>query len=195
MGAAAGVAEGAHPAVVGGSRDRRDRTRVDMGGEFDFDDYQGGAPSHVAALRPAGFDEGRALPVIVRPVVELGGVEERAIWDRWRAEFAFRPGVHAFPGIGEPVPSATWGLATLNDDPGYLKLDRFSATVEPALATCAPGGESVLVLDWQHRCFGARPAGGRRGGPGACSARACWPRPITPCPGFSAGQCAATGGP
>jgi hypothetical protein len=105
--------------------------------------------------------------VIVRPVAELGGVEETTIWDRWFAEFAFRPSMHVFPGIREPVPSATWSLDTLNDDPGYLNLDRFSATVEQALATCTPDGESVLVLDWQHRCFRVRPdllAGGERSG-------------------------------
>jgi len=84
--------------------------------------------------------------VIDRPVVELGGVEERAIWDRWLAEFAFRLSMYVFPGIREPAPSATWDLDTLNDDPGYLKLDRFSATVEQALTACTPDGESVLVL-------------------------------------------------
>jgi hypothetical protein len=112
--------------------------------------------------------------VIVKPVVELGGVEERTIWDRWLAEFAFRPSMHVFPGIREPVPSATWSLDMLNNDPGYLKLDRFSATVEQALTTCTPDGESVLVLDWQHRCFRVRPdlmAGGERSG---------WP--LSPCP-------------
>jgi hypothetical protein len=102
-----------------------------------------------------------------RPVVELDGVEERTIWDRWLAEFAFRPSVHVFPGIREPVPSATWSLDALNDDPGYLKLDRFTEAVEQALATCTPDGESVLVLDWQHTCYRVRPgllAGGGRSG-------------------------------
>lgn len=62
-----------------------------------------------------------------------------------------------FPGIREPVPSATWSLDSLNDDPGYRKLYRFRTTVEHTLAACTPDGASVLVLDWQHNCFRVRP--------------------------------------
>lgn len=103
----------------------------------------------------------------VSPVVELTDLEKRTVWDRWFAEFAFRPHMHVFPGIREPVPSATWSLNLLNDDPCYLRLGLFRATVEQALATCTPAGESVLVLDWQHRCFRVQPgllAGGERSG-------------------------------
>ena len=92
-----------------------------------------------------------------RPVVELDGVEQREIWGRWYAEFDFRPSTHVFPGIREPAPSATWSLDTLTDDPGYLKLDRFTATVRRAVVTCTPAGESVLVLDWHHTCYRVRP--------------------------------------
>jgi hypothetical protein len=92
-----------------------------------------------------------------RPVVELDGVEQREIWARWHAEFDFRPSINMFPGIREPAPSATWSLDTLNDDPGYLKLDRFTVAVEQALATCTPAGKSLLVLDWQHTCYRVRP--------------------------------------
>lgn len=91
------------------------------------------------------------------PVVELSDVEECATWDRWHADFAFSPSTRQFPGIQEPTPSLTWSLDALNDDPGYIRLDQFTATVEQAIADCTPEGGSILVLDWQHPCYRVRP--------------------------------------
>ncbi|MEV4535057.1 DUF2716 domain-containing protein [Asanoa sp. NPDC049518] len=72
-----------------------------------------------------------------------------AIWDRFYADFEFRPSMERFPAITEPAPSVTWSLAGLDDDPGYLRLDRFTDTVHAALSALAGDG-SVLFLDWQH---------------------------------------------
>lgn len=93
----------------------------------------------------------------IEPVAELDGEDTDAAWNRWYAEFDFRPSMYEFPGIREPEPSATWSLDALHDDPGYFKIDRFTAAVERAIAACTPAGDSVLVLDWQHRCYRVRP--------------------------------------
>ncbi|WP_194894665.1 DUF2716 domain-containing protein [Catenulispora pinisilvae] len=98
-------------------------------------------------------------------VVELSYAEHRATWDRWYADFAFRPSTRQFPGIQEPTSSLTWSLDALNDDPGCIKLDQFTATVEQAIADCTPEGGSVLVLDWQHLCYRVRPDQGIEGEP------------------------------
>ncbi|MEV0698398.1 DUF2716 domain-containing protein [Saccharopolyspora sp. NPDC050389] len=83
---------------------------------------------------------------------------ERAdAWNRFDAEFDFRPSVQVFPAIAEPSPSVTWSLDALHDDPGDRELDRLVDLVQDGLAACSAPGEALLILDWQHTCYGLRP--------------------------------------
>ncbi|MEV4622358.1 DUF2716 domain-containing protein [Asanoa sp. NPDC049573] len=75
-----------------------------------------------------------------------------AVCDRFYAEFDFRPSMNRFPGIKEPAPSATWSLGRLDDDPGYVRLDRLVEVVQGGLAALAGDGP-ILALDWQHPCY------------------------------------------
>ncbi|GAA1858684.1 DUF2716 domain-containing protein [Asanoa iriomotensis] len=79
--------------------------------------------------------------------------DEAAVWDRFYAEFAFRPRVREFPAIKEPAPSVTWSLASVDDS----AVDRLAEVVHEALATLAGSG-SVLALDWQHPCYRVWPS-------------------------------------
>ncbi|OXM46552.1 DUF2716 domain-containing protein [Amycolatopsis alba] len=82
----------------------------------------------------------------------LGDAEYRQVWDRFSREFAFRPSTDRFewPGIEEPAGSATWSLSALDDDPGYLLLDRMVAVIQRGLASCA---DELYALDWHHESF------------------------------------------
>ncbi|MEI5102856.1 DUF2716 domain-containing protein [Streptomyces sp. PmtG] len=105
------------------------------------------------------------------PVVELPEGEYRPVWDRFYAEFAFRPSVYAarWPGIKEPAASVTWSLAALDDDPGHERLDRLVEVVEQGLSACVPSHGRLFALDWQHASFRFSPH--LVGGPG----QARWP--------------------
>jgi hypothetical protein len=60
-----------------------------------------------------------------RPVEYLvDDPEEAALWDRFRAEFRFRPSIKNFPGISEPPASVTWHLAALDGDHHGVATDR-----------------------------------------------------------------------
>ncbi|GAA1186042.1 hypothetical protein F4556_007181 [Kitasatospora gansuensis] len=87
----------------------------------------------------------------------LTSIEYTEIWDRFDAKFDFRASMHDFPGITEPVPSITWSLDALNDDPGDRKLDHLVDLVQDGLAKCSNPGESLWILDWQHTCYRLRP--------------------------------------
>ncbi|MEV7417561.1 DUF2716 domain-containing protein [Streptomyces sp. NPDC089919] len=89
------------------------------------------------------------------PVAALGEAEYHRVWDRFSAEFAFRPSVYAtqWPGIEEPEASLTWSLAALDDDPGDKRLDRLVEVVRQALRDCVAPGDTLLALDWQHESF------------------------------------------
>ncbi|GAA1934447.1 DUF2716 domain-containing protein [Kitasatospora viridis] len=91
------------------------------------------------------------------PVRRLTGTEYADIWNRFDAEFGFRPSMSVFPGIKESAPSITWSLDALDDDPGYRKLDRLVDVVQDGLAGCSEPGEGLWVLDWQHTCYRVRP--------------------------------------
>ncbi|MFE1962642.1 DUF2716 domain-containing protein [Streptomyces sp. NPDC059479] len=58
-------------------------------------------------------------------VVQLSQAEYRRVWDRFYAEFSFRPSVNPtqWPGIKEPAVSVTWSLASphLVGGPGQEK--------------------------------------------------------------------------
>ncbi|WP_405412465.1 DUF2716 domain-containing protein [Streptomyces decoyicus] len=100
------------------------------------------------------------------PVVELPEAEYRRVWDRFCAEFAFRPSVYAtkWPAIKEPVASLTWSLAALDDDPDYERFDRLVEVVEQGMTACVPPRDRLFALDWQHASFRFSPH--LVGGPG-----------------------------
>jgi hypothetical protein len=83
--------------------------------------------------------------------------ETGAVWNRFYAQFGFKPSMQRFPAIIEPVPSVTWSLAALDDDPGDAKLDRFLDVIYGGLTTLAGDG-SILSLDWQHTCYRVWPS-------------------------------------
>ncbi|MFI8823821.1 DUF2716 domain-containing protein [Streptomyces sp. NPDC053431] len=116
------------------------------------------------ALSTAGFVElttvrtyrwaPAGVPAGTRPVREIhDGDQWGGLWDRLYGEFGFRPSVERFPGIDEPVPSATWSLDAL-DDAGSEKeedlLDAFEAIIRDALTDLTPPGGLLGFLDWQH---------------------------------------------
>jgi hypothetical protein len=113
-------------------------------------------------------------PAATRPVTLLfADAEHDALWDRFTAQFNFRPSTTTLPGITEPSASATWHLGALNgpDDQG---VDRLQAVVEQGLRVCAPPGEPLYWLDWQH--VGYRFDSQRVGHPGQPH----WPRGAFP---------------
>ncbi|WP_406335728.1 DUF2716 domain-containing protein [Streptomyces sp. NBC_00203] len=92
-------------------------------------------------------------------VTELAEAEYRSVWDRFYAEFAFRPSVNPakWPAIKEPADSVTWSLASLDEDPGHLRLDHFVAVVEQGLTACVEPGARLFALDWQHISYSFAP--------------------------------------
>ncbi|WP_460060815.1 DUF2716 domain-containing protein [Streptomyces sp. YKOK-I1] len=92
-------------------------------------------------------------------MTELPEAEYRSVWDRFYAEFEFSPSVNPakWPAIKEPADSVTWSLASLDDDPGYTRLDRFVAVVEQGLAACVEPEARLFALDWQHISYSFAP--------------------------------------
>ncbi|MEU5919165.1 DUF2716 domain-containing protein [Streptomyces sp. NPDC047141] len=93
------------------------------------------------------------------PVVQLAGAEYRDVWNRFDAEFAFRPTMNSgmWPSIKEPLDSVTWSLARLDDDPRYERLDRLVEVVQEGLAACVPPQGTLFALDWQHASYRFQP--------------------------------------
>jgi hypothetical protein len=87
----------------------------------------------------------------------LSTEESRLAWDRFDEAFDFKPSMHAFPAIREPVPSITWSLQALDDDPSHRKLDSLVMVVIDGLMACIPPGGSLLLLEWQHTSYRLRP--------------------------------------
>ncbi|MCW2903549.1 MAG: hypothetical protein JWO67_5814, partial [Streptosporangiaceae bacterium] len=82
------------------------------------------------------------------------------LWDRYTAEFDFRPSTLELPGITEPAASVTWHLGAL-DGPDDNAVDRLQSIIQHGLRTCATVGEPLYWLDWQHvgYCFDPRRVG------------------------------------
>ncbi|WFB07908.1 DUF2716 domain-containing protein [Streptomyces sp. LX-29] len=110
------------------------------------------------------------------PVTVLAEAEHRRVWDRFSAGFRFRPGMSPFtwPAIKEPVASATWSLAALDDDPEHARLDRLVEVVQQGLTSCVGPRGTLFALDWQHTSYRFAPH--EVGGPG----QPAWP--LSPCP-------------
>ncbi|MFE7712721.1 DUF2716 domain-containing protein [Streptomyces sp. NPDC057486] len=100
------------------------------------------------------------------PVAVLPEAEYRRVWDRFYAEFQFRPSTSAlrWPAIKEPAASAAWSLAALDVDPDYERLERLVEVVEHGLASCVHRQGTLFALDWQHTSYRFIPH--EVGGPG-----------------------------
>ncbi|MFD7974256.1 DUF2716 domain-containing protein [Streptomyces sp. NPDC059071] len=100
------------------------------------------------------------------PVFKLQEAEYHRVWDRFCAEFVFRPSMYAakWPAIKEPTASVTWSLAALDDDPDYMRLDRLVEVVQQGLTACVLPQDRLFALDWQHASFRFSPR--MVGGPG-----------------------------
>lgn len=88
---------------------------------------------------------------------ELTDGESRAVWDRFYAEFNFRPSVYPkdWPGIREPAPSITYSISVIYkalSRPKALERDLNAKTLA-ALRRCVGPEQSLYVLDWQHICY------------------------------------------
>ncbi|MBU2666247.1 DUF2716 domain-containing protein [Actinoplanes bogorensis] len=92
-------------------------------------------------------------------VEKLEDGEYEQVWRRFRHEFAFRPSMasRTWPAIKEPADSVTWSLASLDDDPGYAKLDAMVDAINDGLWACTATEGTLLILDWQHDCYRIRP--------------------------------------
>ncbi|MFI6010031.1 DUF2716 domain-containing protein [Streptomyces sp. NPDC051243] len=67
------------------------------------------------------------------PAAELPDAEERRVWDRFLAEFAFQPRMRS--AVKEPAASAIWSLAAL-PGPGHERVDRLVEVVKRGPASC-----------------------------------------------------------
>jgi hypothetical protein len=97
------------------------------------------------------------LLVSTEPLRRLTDRESREVWDRFDGEFDFKPSMYVFPAITEPVPSVTWSLDALHDDPSDRQLDHVVRVVHDGLAASTPPGTALLVLEWQHTSYRLRP--------------------------------------
>lgn len=100
-------------------------------------------------------------PARTRPVRETGAGGEDRLWGRLSEEFGFRPSTHRFPGIDEPVASATWSLEALDRQEDAL--GDLDAIVNHALTDLTRPGELLHWLDWQDvgYVFDPRRVGGQ----------------------------------
>ena len=82
------------------------------------------------------------------------------IWDRFYANFFFRPSISSFPAIIEPVPSVTYSIATAfasPGDPDHITDDLDDAALRVFSTIAEPSGR-VIALDWQHDCYYFEPS-------------------------------------
>jgi len=87
----------------------------------------------------------------------LTETEMDTAWDRFYAEFNFRPSGHPqdWPSIKEPTPSATYSISSFYgamSNPRVLEKDLNVKTLE-ALRICVEPERRLYALDWQHNCY------------------------------------------
>ncbi|MEU8437618.1 DUF2716 domain-containing protein [Streptomyces sp. NPDC029216] len=114
-------------------------------------------------LLEAGFTEATTVrsyrwsppgtPETSRPARFLDWLhDDGPLWDRFSADFAFKPSMTHRPAITEPSPSAVWNLHShhrlVPDLPGEL-----DAIVRRGLLAATGPGEFVYWLDWQHNGY------------------------------------------
>ncbi|MFB6615147.1 DUF2716 domain-containing protein [Streptomyces sp. NPDC056367] len=113
-----------------------------------------------ASLLKAGFTEATSVrsyhwsppraPEPARPAQFLDWLhDDGPLWDRFYADFDFKPSTTYRPAITEPSPSAVWNLHShhriVPDLPAEL-----DAIVQRGLLAATEPGEFVYWLDWQH---------------------------------------------
>ncbi|MEV6967876.1 DUF2716 domain-containing protein [Hamadaea sp. NPDC051192] len=94
--------------------------------------------------------------MVTKAYRELTG-DEKEVWDYFSKVFDFRPSMHRFPAIFEPVPSVTWSLSSLDDEPGDDRLDGLVRVLHAGFTTLVGEG-SILCLDWQHPSYRVWPS-------------------------------------
>ncbi|HYO48378.1 MAG TPA: DUF2716 domain-containing protein [Chloroflexia bacterium] len=93
---------------------------------------------------------------------ELLTTEQRGVtWDRFYAEFDFRPSIYPkdWPGIREPSPSITYSISSIYkamSNPRILENDLNTKTLA-AIRKCVEPEKRLYVLDWQHDCYWLNP--------------------------------------
>ncbi|CAM5305939.1 hypothetical protein SAVIM338S_00525 [Streptomyces avidinii] len=112
------------------------------------------------SLLEAGFTEATTVrsyhwsppgsPETTRPAQFLDWLhDDGPLWDRFHADFDFKPSTAHRPAITDPVPCAVWNLHShhriVPDLPGEL-----DAIVQRGLFTATEPGEFVHWLDWNH---------------------------------------------
>ncbi|WP_435107007.1 DUF2716 domain-containing protein [Nocardiopsis synnemataformans] len=119
--------------------------------------YLGSGFHEVTSVRsyhwsPAG------VPAVERPVRQLlSDPEHDDLWDRFYERFSFKPSIEVYPGIREPVGSATWFLDRPNDP-------ELEQVIVPEVLALARPDELLYWLDWNHTGYRFDPR--RVGGPG-----------------------------
>lgn len=112
------------------------------------------------SLLKAGFNEVATVrsylwspagsPEATRPAQFLDWLhDDGPLWDRFCAEFDFKPSTANRPAITDPVPSTVWNLHSHHRIVPDLP-ERLEAIVQQGLLTATQPGELVHWLDWNH---------------------------------------------
>ncbi|MGW6688356.1 DUF2716 domain-containing protein [Streptomyces sp. NPDC054961] len=89
-------------------------------------------------------------PETTRPAQFLDSLhDDGPLWDRFSADFDFKPSTTYLPAITDPDPSAVWNLHSHHRLLPDL-FERLDATVQRALLAATEPGEFVYWLDWNH---------------------------------------------
>ncbi|MEZ6096647.1 MAG: DUF2716 domain-containing protein [Pirellulaceae bacterium] len=78
--------------------------------------------------------------------------EYAAIWDRFYADFDFKPDYHerSKPAISEPRPFVTFDLSANLSDEITSEID---GLLLASFRAITPAGQLVYWLDWHHTCY------------------------------------------
>jgi hypothetical protein len=91
---------------------------------------------------------------------ELTKSEYDDVWDRFYADFQFRPSILPadWPGIREPEPSETYRIGHIYGNPEAERLiGNLDRSALAAYRSCVGNDESIYALDWQHPCYWFKP--------------------------------------
>jgi hypothetical protein len=82
----------------------------------------------------------------------LGPPECDQAWDKFYAQFGFRPDYYErdAPAIREPHPSLVYKFAQGRSESDLDELEEF---FRRAFAALTPPGRIMYALDWQHECY------------------------------------------
>ncbi|MEV7525910.1 DUF2716 domain-containing protein [Streptomyces sp. NPDC091371] len=90
------------------------------------------------------------IPESSRPAQFLDWLhDDGPLWDRFYADFDFKPSTTYRPAITEPSPSAVWNLHSHHRIVTDLNAE-LDAIVQRGLLAATEAGEFVYWLDWQH---------------------------------------------